>query len=211
MNELYRTFKCSVLLVVTWTTLGGAPAGAAGPDGGAVANAEARSVAAGMVLHCEVSCGRTPKRAGVARITWTMPERGLQAAGATSPSLSRPILDASVFKGRFIPDNYVELPVMRSQAGALAAQPTASSRVASSRVASAYDLRVTDYNQATSAERAPDAVPDAEDVVVVEGLAPGMVYTWRLRIPVGDGFVESAMVSCQAPTCPVDFRKEKKP
>jgi hypothetical protein len=168
-------------------------------------SAQSSDVIDNLVLHCEVTCSEQKLRTGVARITWVTPESGLRASGVAPQSLSRPTLDASVFKGRFVPDNFASFPGMEAQAGSRAPELTDGT----SRVGRAYDLQMIDYQPAAPAARAAGVGLAAEDAVVVEGLAPGMSYTWRLRFPVDGDFVNSATVSCQAPICPADFIEEQ--
>ena len=59
--------------------------------------------------------------------------------------------------------------------------------------------------------RAHMADPAARTSVEVEGLEPGMRYTWRLVIETADGREISETVTCEAPVCPADMQGEAVP
>lgn len=70
----------------------------------------------------------------------------------------------------------------------------------------AYQIRIVEIANPKSPELF--ATGTAETVAVVEGLEPGVNYTWRVVIPTGAGKLVSPSVRCKAPICPVDTRAE---
>ncbi len=144
-------------------------------------------------LTCEVSCSETELRTAVARISWLGP-RTPAGGGAAGPSLAEE-LQTTVYKGGFDRDLYASFAL-----GGEATEPKTATDLP------AYDLELVEVTRpAGRLEAAAGGGGAARTTVVVEGLEPGMVYTWRLVFETAEGRMISETVTCEAPMCTADY------
>ena len=152
-------------------------------------------------LTCEVYCSETKLRTANARISWIGP--GAVAAGPEAAAAE--LLQTTVYKNGFAQDLYASFPTLGSgqemAPEAAEALPEPEMR--------AYDLAILEV--ARPAASGPQAAgaddPGARTSVEVEGLEPGMRYTWRIVFETADGQA-SETVTCEAPVCPADLQEE---
>lgn len=157
----------------------------------------------GAVLTCEVFCSQTKLRTGNARIRWSVPTATLRAAGLESGAVSTTRLEATVFHDGFAKGLFVKLPIAGSgEVGILplAQQPQQAQL-------RAYQIRVVEIAPPV---RRTEAAGGDEGGVVVEGLEPGVQYTWRAVVEAASRQVVSLTATCEAPTCPADMVDEKR-
>jgi hypothetical protein len=117
-----------------------------------------------------------------------------------------------VVKSGFARDLYASFP-MHEAAGGATPRLAASATERSGGTLRAYDLRLLSVVRPhIVGEAAPgtlDVAPERQETsVVVEGLEPGLRYTWRVRLEGPQGWRESAPAICAAPICPADIREE---
>ncbi len=184
------------------STADGTPAAALpatpGPSGGDDA------AGAGSVT-CEVYCSETRLRTANARISWlgagTFPGAASPAASAVGEQLQ-----ATVFKNGYDQDLYASFSTLGSgqelspQAAGVLPEPEMR----------AYDLTILEVAEPSPLAASIDD-PAARKSVEVEGLEPGMRYTWRVVFKTADGQEISETVTCEAPVCPADIRAEVTP
>jgi hypothetical protein len=161
--------------------------------------------ASGIRLSCEVFCSETKLRTANARIRWTLaaPAGGPRALGLGEVANAAQRLETTVFKDGFEKGLYASFPTLEP-GRRMEAAPTARSAMPTLR---AYELEVIEVEQ-SSGVRALAAGGDLEGSTVVEGLEPGMSYTWRIVLETAGGRLVSGALTCQAPVCPADLREE---
>jgi hypothetical protein len=155
----------------------------------------------GLAASCEVFCSQTKPGVSNARIRWSLTGAALADAKLKALSAAPQNLDVTVFYNGLDKGLYVTLPISgKFPQRAVAAQ--LPPKQASLR---AYQIQIVeggppkDAPPGQAAERAL-----TEHNVVVEGLEPGVNYTWRVTVGSPAGKLTSEPVTCQAPTCPVD-------
>jgi hypothetical protein len=157
----------------------------------------------GVTLTCEVFCSQTKLRTSNARIRWSAPGAALRAAGIDAASRAATRLETTVFRDGFAKGLFVRLPLSGSgQVGILplAQQPQQSQL-------RAYQIRVIEIESPVRAQVAGGA---DEGGVVVEGLEPGVQYTWRAVLEASSHQVVSLTATCDAPVCPADMVPERR-
>ncbi|HYU31397.1 MAG TPA: hypothetical protein VEW48_04485 [Thermoanaerobaculia bacterium] len=161
----------------------------------------------GVRLKCETYCSQERRGTVNARITWRSSGAAGGAEAAPAPGQER--LETTVFNGGFERGLYASFPLlgpgeeMQEVAEAQRAVPDLP----------AFDLRIVSVERGARPEAAPGApgqpaAPEPANEVVVEGLEPGLSYSWRLAVPSGPGSPVSETVTCMAPVCPVDRAEE---
>jgi hypothetical protein len=189
-----------------------APIVAGPPAGGqeTVSAAALMEMEPSMKLTCEVSCSETKLRTAVARLTWTGPGtlQGQTLVPGADAAVQGERIDASVYADGFASDHYASFPTVATDAE-MAPQGLAA---AQAETLPAYNLSIVDVDRDSSADAelmgltaATDAGEMKVSTVVVEGLEPGLNYTWRLVVETADGFEVSDTVICQAPVCTADM------
>ena len=156
----------------------------------------------GVLLTCVVTCSETKLQTSNAWIRWTRTSSAANAAKLEDTPLERYQLETTVFKDGFDKGLFVALPVVKG--GAPIARPNI---LADRDRLRAYHLQVVAVERSGPAESRKAGVPETS--VMVEGLEPGMNYTWRLSIQADGGEVVSRDVTCQAPVCPADMQPEE--
>ncbi len=174
-----------------------APDDDAATDGGTVSASDAEPAVRAADLTCEVYCSETKLRTVNAKLSWIGPSvapearPGDELAGGTEPVAEQ--LQTTVYKGGFDKDLYASFLLSGE-----AAEPRPASDLP------AYDLEVL------GVERPPELRPSGTDdepartTVEIEGLEPGMSYTWRVVIETAGGQEITETVTCEAPTCTAD-------
>jgi len=166
-------------------------------------------------LRCETYCSSEKLRTANARLTWIGPGVPLGPAPLALPDgrAAEELLETTVVKSGFARDLYASFPT-REAAGGDAPRLAASSAERSGGILRAYDLRLLSMvrpqivGEATPG--ALDVVPERQETsIVVEGLEPGLRYTWRVRLEGPQGWRESETATCTAPICPADIREER--
>lgn len=151
----------------------------------------------GTSLVCETFCHETKLRTGCARLRLVLPGTIDEATGLAKSASATPIgrLEVTVFKGGFERGLYATLtpgdgrPIKQEgPSQSRAAEPVLAPALASRPALRAFQIQLAEAGK---------ALPFAPGSVTIEGLEPGLTYTWRL----GGG----ATVSCMAPTCPADM------
>ena len=139
-------------------------------------------------LRCETYCSSEKLRTANARLTWIGPGVPLGPAPLALPGgrASEQLLETTVVKNGFARDLYASFPT-REAAGGTAPRQAASAAERSGGTLRAYDLRLVNVVRPQIAgEAAPgalDVAPEHQETsVVVEGLEPGLRYTWRVRL-----------------------------
>ena len=164
--------------------------------------------AAGIVVTCEVFCSETKLRTANARINWTLAAGpgGLEALGLGDMSSGEQRLETTVFKNGFDKNLYASFKTLERGTGI---QPVMESAMESGTMR-AYQLQIIEVERPAGLE-ALTTGGAMQTGTVIEGLEPGMNYTWRVVIETDDGQMISKTVTCQAPVCPADFREEATP
>ncbi len=151
-----------------------------------------------LTVECEVFCSAERLRTGNARLRWNVAGPALE--GVASLAAVKQNLEVTVYSGGFAKGLAATLPIA---AGASPDKPIAALEAPNRPGLRAYQLRVIEVEQ----PRTLEAVQGGGSTmgVVVEGLEPGMNYTWRLTIETPGGRVVSPEASCEAPVCPADM------
>ncbi len=184
------------------------PAAGAEPAGAEPAGGSESASGAGT-LTCEVYCSETRLRTANARISWIGPGM-FQGASAASASPVAEQLQTTVYKNGYDKDLYASFSTLGSGQGLSAASASALPEPEMR----AYDLQILQVAEPTAAPgelSASSEEPAARTSVEVEGLEPGMRYTWRIVFGSGGGQESSETVTCEAPVCPADIQEEVTP
>ena len=156
-------------------------------------------------LTCEVRCSPTKLRTGVAIVRWSGPAEKVGAVALTGGSPSDVALDVTVFRKGFAQDRFASFTGFASGVRTLQKSSSQSLAIAGPPVKALENLQVT-FVQGTMAP--PSVMPDAGQVAVeVEGIEPGVLYRWRLRVP---ALGRELFATCEAPVCPADMQDEDK-
>ena len=138
-----------------------------------------------------------------ARLRWTVATPAL--AELTARTTTRQSVEVTVYKDGFAKGLSATLPL-----GAASAERPIAAVVPATRPAlRAYQLQIIEVERPRALESA--AGGGSETGVIVEGLEPGMNYTWRVAVETPDGNVVSAPVTCQALVCPADMVQGEAP
>lgn len=163
--------------------------------------------AAGLALTCEVYCSETKLRTAQAELRWKLvPGPALEQKRSGTLSTAAAQLQATVFKNGFEKDLFVSLPLSAATGEQRAVPSRALSKQSGQTGLRAYQFYLVEIEKSRSAEQF--AAGAVEEIAVVEGLEPGVTYTWRIVVPAGAGELVSAVVTCQAPVCPADMVRE---
>ena len=164
--------------------------------------------AAGIIVTCEVFCSETKLRTGNARISWrlTAGPGGPEAFGIGDMSSAEQRLETTVFKNGFDKDLYASFQTLER---GTETRPALESSLEPGAMR-AYQLQIIEVKQPAGMEALGAGGATLTDTVI-EGLEPGMNYTWRVVVETDDGQLVSKTVMCQAPVCPADIREEDEP
>ncbi len=155
-------------------------------------------------ISVEVVCSSTRLRTTNARVRWNV--AGPVVAGAAALAATRPSLELTVYDNGFAKGLSATLPI---EPAATPDNPIVARQAANRPALRAYQVRIIEVEQ-------PRALAEAQGGgaamgVVVEGLEPGMNYTWRLNLETPGGRVVSPEVTVQALVCPADMVPDTAP
>ena len=155
----------------------------------------------GLSVTAESYCSDAKLRTTNARIRWNIANKSLESIGAANFTGARQSVQATVYKNGFDKGLLISLPVVPAPVPVAAAQAQAP---AQPRTPRAFQIRIIEVEQPKiqALENAPET---SEMGAVVEGLEPGVNYTWRILIDSGSNRVVSAPVSVKAGVCPADI------
>jgi hypothetical protein len=166
-------------------------------------------------LRCETYCSSEKLRTANARLTWIGPGVPMGPAPLALPGgqEAQQLLETTVIKNGFERELYASFPTTEA---AMGAAPALAENTAerSGGTLRAYDLQLMGVvRPQIVGQPSPEALAAAperqETTVEVEGLEPGMRYTWRVRLQTPEGWRESEPAVCIAPACPADLREEQ--
>jgi hypothetical protein len=160
-------------------------------------------VEAKLSVEVEPYCSETKLRTSNARIRWSMPRVALEAHKLTALAGARQSLEATVYLDGFEKGLLVSVPL----AQASPERPLAALVQEKKPKVRAFQFSVVGYGPPKEA-RAVEGV-DAEMSAVVEGLEPGVNYTWRITIETESGRIVSESTTSRAVVCPADMAPEK--
>lgn len=151
-----------------------------------------------LKVSAEVFCSETKLRTSNARIRWSMNAEALEASGVKSFSTATQSLEATVYKNGFEKGLLASIPISHA---------TRDRRVAAQAQGKSSKLRAFQFSLIEVDEPKTAVGPEGggEMAAVVEGLEPGVNYTWRIAIETAAGRIVSAPTTSQAQVCPADF------
>lgn len=152
-------------------------------------------------VTCETYCSETQLRTASARISWTVGPAAVSAVGLGALASAAMHVDTTVFKDGFEKSLFASFPTL--EPGRAPETPPEAGLDAGGPLR-AFQIEIVEVERATPLPEL-GAGEEARNSMVVEDLEPGMNYTWRVVIEVGEGRVVSETVTCQAPVCPADF------
>lgn len=152
-------------------------------------------------VTCETYCSETQLRTAIARISWTVGPGAVSAVGLGALDTAAMHVDTTVFKDGFEKSLYASFPTLEAGRTPVTPPQTGLDAMAPLR---AFQIEIADVERPTPLSDL-GAGEETRNSMVVEDLEPGMNYTWRIVIEVGDGRVVSENVTCQAPVCPADL------
>jgi hypothetical protein len=151
-----------------------------------------------LTVTVEPLCSDTKLRTSNARIRWSIPKAGLEVSGLTSFVGANQTLEATVYKNGFEKGLLVSVPISRvtpdRPVAALLQEKTPKLR------AFQFSLIAVEEPKAALTQEG-----GSEMAAVVEGLEPGVNYTWRIAINGPSGRTFSAPATSQARVCPADM------
>jgi hypothetical protein len=162
-----------------------------------------------LTLTVEAFCSDTKLRTSDARIRWTMPSDALEAAGVRDLATARQILETTVYKNGFEKGLLVSVPV----AQATPEKPIRAQAQGRNAAVRAFQFSLIQIEQ----QKARGDGGPMQMGALVEGLEPGVNYTWRIAIQTASGKIVSPSVTNQAMVCTADMaptpsvRKRRKP
>jgi len=149
-----------------------------------------------LVVNVEDFCSPTKLRTANARIHWRVSADALATARINSLSTARQSLQATVYNQGFEKGLFVSLPLTQATPDRpLAAR--APDRMSKLR---AFQFSLIQVEQPKAA-----AENSTEMAAVVEGLEPGVDYTWRIAIETDSGRLVSVPTTSEAVVCPADM------
>jgi hypothetical protein len=151
-----------------------------------------------ITVTAESFCSDTKLRTTNARIRWTVPRATAESRGITNLASATQVIEATVYKNGFDKDLMVSLPVGQTALE----RPVAPQVRGAGRPPRAFQISLIQVER-PPANVAADAAP--EMTAVVEGLEPGVTYTWRVAIAAASGRIVSPTVNVQANVCPADI------
>jgi hypothetical protein len=158
-----------------------------------------------IVITAESFCSQTKLRTTNARIRWSIPKTTAEARGIADLAATAQVLEATVYKNGFDKDLMVSLPLGQT---ALERPVAAQVRGSQARPLRAFQISLIEVER-PRAESVAGTTPEMG--AVVEGLEPGVTYTWRVAITTGSGRMVSPTVAVQATVCPADIVRETAP
>lgn len=152
-----------------------------------------------LTLTAETFCSETRLRTSNARFRWNITKTALAVARVDNLAATKQSLETTVYKNGFEKGLSTALPIGAVPANQPVAAVAAQPRQAQVR---AFQLRLVEVDLARA-----QAVTDtgSEVSAVVEGLEPGVSYTWRVAIDTAAGRIVSPPVRFTAPVCPADM------
>lgn len=151
-----------------------------------------------IAVTAESFCSETKLRTTNARIRWSMPRATAESRGVANLGSATQVIEATVYKNGFDKDLMVSLPVGQTALE----RPVAPQVRGTGRPPRAFQISLIEVER-PRANVAGDAAPEMS--AVVEGLEPGVTYTWRVAIAAASGRIVSPTVSVQAKVCPADI------
>lgn len=149
-----------------------------------------------LVVTVEDFCSPTKLRTSNARIHWSMTSDALAAARVSSLSAARQSLEATVFHQGFEKGLFVSIPMTQAAPD----RPLAARAPEKTSKLRAFQFSLIHVEQPKAA-----AQNSTEMAAVVEGLEPGVDYTWRIAIETDSGRLVSAPIQSEAVVCPADM------
>jgi len=148
-----------------------------------------------VVVNVEDFCSTTKLRTSNARIRWSM--SGDTAASAkVNLAAAKQSLEATVYHDGFEKGLLVSVPVTPATPD----RPVAARASAKTSKLRAYQFSLIQLEQPKAA-----AETGTEMAAVVEGLEPGVDYTWRIVIETDSGRLVSSPTTSEAAVCPADM------
>ena len=156
---------------------------------------QAQPEALKVVVAVEDFCSTTKLRTSNARIRWSM--SGDTAVSAqVNLAAAKQSLEATVYHDGFEKGLLVSVPVTPATPD----RPVAARASAKTSKLRAYQFSLIQLEQTKAA-----AATGTEMAAVVEGLEPGVDYTWRIVIETDSGRLVSAPTTSEAVACPADM------
>jgi hypothetical protein len=149
-----------------------------------------------LVVNVEDFCSPTKLRTSNARIHWRVSGDVLAAARINSLSTARQSLQATVYNQGFEKGLFVSIPLT---------QATPDRPVAVRAPEKLSKLRAFQFSLIQVDQPKAAAENSNEMAAVVEGLEPGVEYTWRIAIEADSGPLVSSPATTQAVVCPADM------
>jgi hypothetical protein len=150
-----------------------------------------------LTITVEVFCSDTKLRTSNARIRWSLPRAALDAGGLASLAAAKQSLEVTVYKDGFDKGLLASLSVSQATPD----RPVVP-QARTKQPLRAFEIALIGVEQPRTG-LAPDG--GGEMSAVVEGLEPGVNYTWRIAIDTAAGRIVSPSVTSQALTCPADL------
>lgn len=165
-------------------------------------------------LICEVSCDKVKPRTPFAVLIWKVAETPVDAQALTA-RLATQGLEVTVYKDGFDKQKFAALPSLRREGRFLVRQSSAASQRRTTGLDQLVVVDITPLSEPSDPARFDPSRRRAGRfsyvAVRVEGLEPGLNYFWRVSSETGDRQAAGAIVRCQAPVCPADFRSDVRP
>ncbi len=193
-----RTFSFSLIFLIVCV------AAIPRKSGGATAQTAAQ-VEPQFSMEVEPYCSETKLRTSNARIRWSLPKETLVARKLAGLAGAKQNLEATVYRDGFEKGLMVSIPLAQASEEhplvALSAEKKPKLR--------AFDFRVIAFEQPKDA--AAMEAGSSSMGVVVEGLEPGVNYTWRITLETDSGRIMSEPTTGRAVVCPADMVPGKPP
>jgi hypothetical protein len=150
-----------------------------------------------------VFCSDVKLRTSNARLQWTLvdgaPTTALRTLAGAAQSL-----ETTVYSGGFEKGLFVTLPLEPASVDRPVAARAAPAAAALQR--RAFQIQLIEVEAPTAARTAATA-----SGAVVEGLEPGVNYTWRVGVDTPAGRVYSPSIMCRPRVCPADMVDDPRP
>lgn len=194
-----RSSIFTLLLAAAALSAPGARAGA----GALAAQAPSQATDARLTVSCEVFCSDTKLRTSNARLRWTLVDGAPTTALRTLANAAQS-LETTIYSGGFEKGLFVTLPLEPASADRPVAARAAPAAAALQR--RAFQIQLVEVEPPTGARTAETA-----SGAVVEGLEPGVNYTWRIGVDTPAGRVYSPSIMCRPRVCPADMVDDPRP
>lgn len=163
----------------------------------------AASVEPKLTVEVEPYCSETKLRTSNARIRWTLPKDALDAHRLAALADSRQTLEATVYRDGFEKGLLVSVPLTQASPehplAALIEEKKPKLRAFQFSV-----IALEPIKESVAAEAGGSTM-----AAVVEGLEPGVNYTWRIAVQTDAGRIASVPETGRAMICPADMAGEK--